>query len=86
MILYYRRIASNNTSTILAKLLAQAKELNVQSQKKDIKCTIIKYKEVIFGVDTPIYTECLNRLQKQQVIDEIVYRKKIEITVRYLAW
>ena len=35
--------------------------------QKATKDTIIKYKEIVFGVDTPIYTECLNKLRKQQV-------------------
>ena len=68
---------------ILTKLLGQAKELNVQCRnimstedfQKAIKGTIIKYKEIIFGIDTPTYTESLNELRKQPVIDRIVYRK-----------
>ena len=47
---------------------------------------IIKYKEIIFGVDSPICIECLKELQKQQVIDDIVYRNKLlEDTLRKLA-
>ena len=43
--------------------------------QKAIKDTIIKYKEIIFGVDTPICTKCINQLRNQQTINEIVYRK-----------
>ena len=34
--------------------------------KKVIKDTIIKYKEIIFGLDSYIGTECLNQLRKCQ--------------------
>ena len=77
----------------LIKLLAQAKKLNASCRnvmsredlQKFIKDTIIKYKETIFSVDAPVSTECLNELQKQQIISEIMYRKKLlEDTVRNL--
>ena len=52
-----------------------------------MKNNIIKYKEIIFGVDTPICTEYLNVLLKQQVINEKAYIKKLsEYTVMKLAW
>ena len=38
-----------------------------QELKKAIKDTIIKYKEIIFGADSPIYMKCLDELRKQQV-------------------
>ena len=65
-------------------LLGKAKKLNITNQncmkteqelKKDIRDTIINYKEIIFIVDSPIYKECLDELRKQQAIDEIVYSK-----------
>lgn len=54
--------------------------------QKAIKNTISKYKTIVFGADTLICTKCLNELRNQQVIDQIVYRKKlIERTVGTLA-
>ena len=54
--------------------------------QKAIKCSILKHKEIIFGVNSAICLECRNQFQKQQVIDEIVFRKKLmEDTVRKLA-
>ena len=55
--------------------------------QETIKETIMKYKKIISGADTPVWTECLNELQKQQVFDEVVYRKKLlEITASMLTW
>ena len=51
--------------------------MSTEDLQKAIKGTIIKYKEIIFGVDTPVCTECLNELRKQQVINEVLYRKKL---------
>ena len=52
-----------------------------------IKGTIIKCKKILLVVGIPVCTECLNELCKQQVIDEIVYRKKLlEDKVRKLTW
>ena len=67
----------------LLKLLQETKELNIAlrnliSEKhvsKSIKDTIIKYKEIIFGVHSHICIKCLGELRKQQVIGEIVYRE-----------
>lgn len=54
--------------------------------QKAIENTISKYKTIVFGADTLICTKCLNELRNQQVIDQIVYRKKlIERTVGTLA-
>ena len=68
----------------LKKLLAQVKELNVPRRnvmsrkdlQKVIKDTIIKYKEIFVGVDSPICVECLNELRQKQVIGEMAYQKK----------
>ena len=38
-----------------------------------IKDTIIRYKETIFGSDTPTCMACLGQLRKQQTIDLKVY-------------
>ena len=40
--------------------------------EKCIKDTIIEYREIIFGADTPICMTCLDELRKQQVIDKKV--------------
>ena len=56
-----------------------------QELEKAIKDTISKYKEIIFGVDSPICKKCLDELEKQQVIDEKVYDKmRMDDTVRKL--
>ena len=54
----------------LRKLLEQVKEINVQGSnvmsreelQKTIQNNIIKYKEIIFEVCTPIWTESFNEL------------------------
>lgn len=55
-------------------LLQEAKELNKtrwnlmgRDLQKAIKDTIIKYKEINFGIDSPICLECSNEPQKQQL-------------------
>ena len=49
--------------------------------------TIIKYKEIIFGVDIPTYIECLDELLRQQVLHKKVsYQKLLNDAVRRLAW
>ena len=55
--------------------------------EKIIKGTITKYKEIIFGADTPACMACLDELRKQKVIDEKLYDQKLmDDTVRKLAW
>ena len=55
--------------------------------EKAIKDNITKYKEIIFGADTPVCMTRLNELRKQQVIDEKLYDQKLmDDTVRKLAW
>ena len=79
------------------KLLERAKDLNTprrncmkttkQELGKAIKKTIIKYKEIIFGIDSLLCIKCLDELRKQQVIDEKVYDQKLmDDTVKKLAW
>ena len=77
-------------------LLELAKKLNTprrncmktkEELEKAIKDTITKYKEIIFGPDSPVCMAGLNELRKKQVIDEKVYDQKLmEDTVRKLAW
>ena len=52
-----------------------------------IKGTITRYKEIIFGSDTPACMAFLDERQKQQIIDQQVCDQKLmEDTVRKLAW
>ena len=77
-------------------LLELVKKLNIprrncmktkEELEKAIKDTITKYKEIIFGPDSPVCMAGLNELRKKQVIDEKVYDQKLmEDTVRKLAW
>ena len=58
-----------------------------QELEKAIKDTINKYKEIIFGAESPICIRCLDKLRKQQVIDGKVYDQKfMDDAVRKLAW
>ena len=67
-------------------LLELAKKLNIPCQnymktkeelEKAIKCTITKYKDIIFGPDSPVSMACLNELRNQQAINEKVYDQKL---------
>ena len=52
-----------------------------------IKDTIKRHKEIIFSSDTPICMACLDKLRKQQIIDQYVYDQKLmDDTIRKLAW
>ena len=42
-----------------------------------IKNTITKYKEIIFGPDTPACMACLDELRKQRAIDQHVYDQRL---------
>ena len=76
-------------------LLELAKRLNIPRRncmkKKEeleeaIKETIKVYKEIIFGSDNPISMACLDKLRKQQGIDQHVYEQKLmDNTIRKLA-
>ena len=51
------------------------------------KDTITRYKDIIFGSDTPACIAGLHELRKQQVIDHQVYDQRLmEDTMRKLAW
>ena len=77
-------------------LLKLAKTLNIprrnckktkEELEEAIKETITKYKEIIFGSDTPACMACLDEHRKQQIIDQKIYDQKLmEDTVRKLAW
>ena len=54
--------------------------------KEAIKDTITKYKEIMFGSDTPVCMVCLHELRKHQVIDKKLYQRLQDDTVRKLAW
>ena len=52
-----------------------------------IRDTITKYKEIIFGPDSPVCMACLDELRKQQVIDKKVFDQKLmDDTLRKLTW
>ena len=79
--------------TLLLKL---AKKLNIphrncmktkEELEEAIKDTITGYKKIIFGSDTPAWMACLDKLRKQQVVDQKIYDQKLmEDTMRKLAW
>ena len=51
-----------------------------------IKDIIIRYKEIIFGSDTPACMACLDELRKEQIIDQKVYDQRLmQDTMRKLA-
>ena len=51
-----------------------------------IKDTIKRYKEIIFSSDTPACMACLDKLRKQQIIDQKMYDQRLmEDTMRKLA-
>ena len=67
-------------------LLELTKKLNIPRRncmktrvelEKTIKNTITKYKEIIFGPDSPVCMTCLDEHRKQQVIDKKVHDQKL---------
>ena len=67
-------------------LLELAKRLNIarrncmktrEELEKAIKDTIKGYKKIIFGSDTPVCMTYLDKLRKQQIIDQYVYDQKL---------
>ena len=79
-----------------ASLLELAKKLNISRRnciitkeelEEAIKDTITRYKDIVFGSDTPSCMACLEEVQRQQVIDQHVYDQKLmEDTMRKFAW
>ena len=77
-------------------LLEFTKKLNIprrncmktkEELEEAIKDTTKVYKEIIFGSDTPVCMACLDKLRKQQAIDQDVHDQKLmEDTMRKLAW
>ena len=77
-------------------LLELAKKLNIPRRnciktkeeiEEAIRDTITKYKEIIFGPDSPAVWNAWNELRKQQFIDKKVYDQKLmDDTLRKLAW
>ena len=77
-------------------LLELAKKLNIprrncmktkEELEEAIKDHITKYKEIIFGSDTPSCMVCLDEPRKQQIIGQKKYYQKLmEDTMRKLAW
>ena len=47
--------------------------------EKAIKGTIIKYKGIIFGVDSPICIKCMDEFKVQQIINDEVFIKGLGI-------
>ena len=89
------KLTSTKRNKKKTSLLEFAKKLNIHRRncmktkeelKKAIKDTITKYKDIVFGPDTPIYMACLNELRRQPVIDKKVYDQRLmDDTVRKLA-
>ena len=53
--------------------------MSTEDLQKVIKDTFIKYKEIIFVVDSHICIKCLNELWKQQIIDDKVSTKNLRV-------
>ena len=72
------------------KLYENKRRKKTKEKKKPqeaIKDTIKRYKEIIFGSDTPVSMARLDEPRKQQIIDQKIYDQKLmEDTVRKLAW
>ena len=66
-------------------MLQETKELNIprrnliskEDRRKAIKNTIIKYKEIVFGVNSPICIKYLDELRKHHMIGKKVYDQKL---------
>ena len=77
-------------------LLELSKNLNIprrncmktmEELEEAIRATIKGYKETIFGSDSPVCMACLNKLRKQQAIDQHVFDQKLmDDMIRKLAW
>lgn len=79
----------------LSRLLQEANEQSIPRQKhikkkQELEKVIVetqgKYKDTIFGNDTPICKESLNELKKRKIDDERLHSQKLtENTERKLA-
>ena len=58
----------------------------MKTREVAIKDTITKYKEIIFGSDTPSCMAYLDELRKQQIIDQKMYDQKLIDDTRKLLW
>ena len=77
-------------------LLELAKKLDIprrncmktkEELEEAIKDTITEYKEIISDSDTPACMACLDKLRKQQIIDQDVYDQRLmDDTLRKFAW
>ena len=81
----------NKTSSLeLAKQFNKSRRNCMKAKeelKEAIKDTIKRYKEIIFGSDTPACMACLDELRKQQILDQKVYDQTVmEDTMWKLAW
>ena len=79
----------------LPKLLEEAKDLNIpqrncmeakQEFEEVIVKTQFKYKDTFFENDAPIYTEYLNELKKQQIIDKRMHNQTDGEYSRKVYW
>ena len=76
-------------------LLELAKKLNIpcrncmktrKEPEEAIKDNIKRCKKIIFSLDTPTCMACLEKVRKQQIIDQKVYDQRLmEDTMRKLA-
>lgn len=79
----------------LPKLLEEAKDLNIpqgncieakQEFEEVIVKTQFKYKDTFFENDAPIYTEYLNELKRQQIIDKRMHNQADGEYSRKVYW
>ena len=55
--------------------------------EETIKDHIRRYKEIIFGLDTPTCMAYLDKLRRKQIIDQKIYDQKLmDDLMRKLAW
>ena len=54
--------------------------------EKVIKDTITRYKEIIFGPDTPVCMACLEKPRKQHIDQKLYDQRLMDDTLRKHAW
>ena len=78
-----------------ASLLELAKKMNIPRRncmkteeefEKVIKDTITRYKEIIFGPDTPVCMACLEKPRKQHIDQKLYDQRLMDDTLRKHAW